>query len=358
MDGDRTCAVCSDNFIVSSKQISCKFCKKYFHPICVKVKDNFSRFISECGNVFWFCDGCCTLVESNLNLLARLNCIEQKTEDVLKQTNECINMVKQIGTQSIHENPSWSEIVKSKKPPLIIKPKNTSQNCNVTKADIAARISPSEININRITNAAQGSIRIECETEESMQKLHEAAKNVLSNEYEIKMPELKKPKVIIVGVTDEYLADSDEFVNKVKNINIGLDVKFVKKFKARRGPYFNVILETSAESFNYFVAQGRIRFGWDSFPVYEFVSVLRCFKCCKYGHVANECRQESCTCPQCGGSHKGGECTSLTKCCSNCKHMATVLKIPNILYDHAVFDRNCTSYRKQLEKSKSRIKYV
>lgn len=362
MGGVRSCTICSDNFIVNSKKICCSFCEKYFHTACVKVKDNISKNICECKNLFWFCDDCCVFVTSNLKLSAKLNCIEQKTDDVLKQTKDYVdNIVKQISANSskqIYENQSWSDVAKRKTLPLIIKPKNTSQNSSETRTDIVAKIDPSDINVNKITHTTKGGIRIECDSQNSVQKLQEAAKNALSNEYEIIIPEPKKTKVVIVGVFNEYLTDIDIFVNKVKNINSCLDVKFIKKFKPPKKKYFNVILETSVESFNYLIKQKNIRFGWDSFPVYEFVSVLRCFKCCKYGHTANKCRQENYTCPQCSGNHKLDQCTSQTKCCSNCKFMSSILKMSDVNYDHTVFDRNCTSYKKQIEKMKSRIQYV
>lgn len=65
------CAVCCDNFIVSRKSITCKYCQKYFHPQCVGVKDAVQKMIQDAAGVFWFCATCIPVVGEKLaaNLL-------------------------------------------------------------------------------------------------------------------------------------------------------------------------------------------------------------------------------------------------------------------------------------------------
>lgn len=57
-DDVEVCVVCSDNFIVNSKCIGCKLCRKKFHLICVGVKNSWQKLLVDVGNVFWFCDKC------------------------------------------------------------------------------------------------------------------------------------------------------------------------------------------------------------------------------------------------------------------------------------------------------------
>lgn len=359
MSGVRTCSVCTDNFIVNSKQIQCNLCEKFFHNVCVKVKDNVSKCISDCINLFWFCDGCSGVAMQNLKISSRLDRLEQKTNDMLEQSKECFSAVKSLHGKAIDSSKtqSWSDVVRAKKPPLIIKPKNSSQNSATTKLDVTKRVDPAQLKIAGVRNAARGGIRIECENDETMQKLHEAARNALGDHYEIQIPEFKKPKIIIVGIHEKYLTDLDMFINKLKDISNTNEIRFIKKYKPPRKEHFNVLLDVSIEAFNFFMNERKLRFGWDSFPVYEFVSVLRCFKCWKYGHMASLCKQDRFTCPLCAGNHKADQCTSSNKCCSNCKYVSNVLKIRNVDINHTVFDRNCTSYRRQLDKIKLQTRY-
>ncbi|CAH1967305.1 unnamed protein product [Acanthoscelides obtectus] len=309
-------------------------------------------------NLFWFCNDCSNIAIQNLKISRRLDSLEQKTNDVLEQTKECFSVVKTLYDRAPNASvQKWSDVVKAKRPPLIIKPKNSSQNSVKTKLDVTNKVDPSQINIAGVRNTANGGIQIECENDESMQKLHEAARNALADRYEIQIPEFKKPKIVIVGVYDKYLREIDIFINKLKDMCGTSEITFVRKYKPRRKEHFNVLLEVSNEAFNYFIAQKKLRFGWDSFLLYEFVSVLRCFKCWKYGHMANLCKQEQFTCPLCAGNHKADQCTSSNKRCSNCEYISNVLKIKNIEYNHTVFDRNCTSYLRQVEKTRLKTKY-
>lgn len=322
------------------------------------MKDNVSKCVSDCLNLFWFCDECSSIAVQNLKISRRLDTIEQKANDILEQSRECFSVVKTLhGKATDSSTKSWSDVVKAKKPPLIIKPKNSSQNSVKTKLDVTQRVDPSQIEIAGVRNTAHGGIQIECENDESMRKLHEAAKNVLGDQYEIQIPELKKPKIVIVGIYDKYLTDTDMFVNKLKDMSNTREIKFVRKYKPPRKEHFNVLLEVSTEAFNYFINQRKLRLGWDCFPMYEFVSVLRCFKCWRYGHMANQCKQDQVTCPLCSGGHTADQCTSKNKCCSNCKYVSNVLKIKNVDINHTVFDRHCASYRRQLERTKLKTKY-
>lgn len=72
MSAQEVCKVCSDNFIVSSKCINCKYCQKAFHPQCVKIKDGVYKVIQESENIFWSCDTCRPVVMDKLaaNLIA------------------------------------------------------------------------------------------------------------------------------------------------------------------------------------------------------------------------------------------------------------------------------------------------
>ncbi|CAH1961307.1 unnamed protein product [Acanthoscelides obtectus] len=189
-------------------------------------------------NLFWFCNDCSNNAIQNLKISRRLDSIEQKTNDVLEQTKECFGVVKTLYDRAPNVSvQKWSDVVKAKRPPLIIKPKNSSQNSVKTKLDVTNKVDPPQINIAGVRNTANGGIQIECENDESMQKLHEAARN------EIQIPEFKKPTIVIVGVYDKYLREIDIFINKLKGMCGTSEITFVRKYKPRRKEHFNVLLE-------------------------------------------------------------------------------------------------------------------
>ena len=52
----------------------------------------------------------------------------------------------------------------------------------------------------------------------------------------------------------------------------------------------------------------KVKFGWQRCKVADYVKVVRCFKCSKYGHQAQVCKGEE-TCPRCAGKYKVKDCT-------------------------------------------------
>lgn len=66
MSSQGYCTICSDNFVVSVKFITCGYCQKLFHPQCVKIKDALYKAIQDSENVHWFCDTCKPVVMDKL----------------------------------------------------------------------------------------------------------------------------------------------------------------------------------------------------------------------------------------------------------------------------------------------------
>jgi hypothetical protein len=64
---------------------------------------------------------------------------------------------------------------------------------------------------------------------------------------------------------------------------------------------------------------GEVQMGWINYKVREYVpQPLRCFKCQRIGHVAQQCKWRQ-RCAKCGGEHEYGKCNKDTKLkCCNC----------------------------------------
>lgn len=61
--------MCSDNFIVNTRSIQCKYCQSQFHSHCVKQKDSIQKALQESSSLFWFCNRCMPVVLEKLSNL-------------------------------------------------------------------------------------------------------------------------------------------------------------------------------------------------------------------------------------------------------------------------------------------------
>lgn len=360
------CAGCSDNFIVNSKLVTCRFCTQNYHFQCVQLKDQLYKTINECANLFWYCNDCVILVDERLNIEKRMANLERQAEENKITTTEILSRLETTSTTEKNEN-LWSTVVKKKKfPPLIIKPKNTNQDSATTKNIVTQKINPSELSVevNKFKPVGKGSVVIECNDGESLKKLKNKAVAELSDNYTIDIPKIVNPKVVIVGIQETYLNTEEDFIQRVKSqiclskFDENVTIKFVKKYIPKNKQLYNVVLEVEPEVFKCLIKHGRMFINWGSLPIYEYVGVLRCYKCWKYGHKAIHCQQPNIICPLCNQSHKSEDCKSTVKECTNCKYAHEVLKIPNIEFGHTVFDRDCVCYQRAHERAKSRTQYI
>lgn len=116
-----------------------------------------------------------------------------------------------------------------------------------------------------------------------------------------------------------------------------------------------MVTEVDAITYAEFIANTKIFIGWNRCPVFEHISLTRCFRCCKLGHTAKDCNGDV-VCPLCSGKHERVACKSLVKKCCNCNDLKSNLNL-NIDVEHTVWDRECHSFIKAKEQYRSRIQY-
>ncbi|CAM1326026.1 Uncharacterised protein r2_g3498 [Pycnogonum litorale] len=148
---------------------------------------------------------------------------------------------------------------------------------------------------------------------------------------------------------DEVLEDL-VYHNSINNDEVK-QTKFKYFTKHRNNSLKNVVLEVNHDVYNRSMAKGTVMIGWRVCSLFEHISVVRCFNCCGYGHIAANCRQKHQSCPSCGEEHKLNECKSERKSCVNCKRNNTHAS------DHAATNFDCPSYLKIVNIIKSRINY-
>lgn len=269
----------------------------------------------------------------------------------------------------------YSEAVKEKKKEniLIIKPK-TQQESEDTKKIVKDKIDirNMEVGISKLRKGGRGAVILGCETGEEMKRLKDKVQATMGEDFNVNEPQWKKPKIKVINVgEDEIKMDDDKLVDAIKKQNriegvAGEDfcMRIVKRMfkgreknndrsRGRRGEEEgSLILEVDDDTHEEMIKRGKLNIGWRKCAVYNFISVLRCYKCWGYFHMAKNCtRQEACF--KCAGYHKTMECTAAIKNCINCifKNKTYNLKL-NI--EHEAIDPECPTFKKILEEEKRR----
>lgn len=100
---------------------------------------------------------------------------------------------------------------------------------------------------------------------------------------------------------------------------------------------------------------GKLKIGWKICKVHEYIGILRCYKCCGFYHFAKDCKEKE-TCGNCAGQHATKDCRNQEeKKCVNCEEKIKNFKIKNLKSNHSAYDSNCSCYKRELEKQKSKI---
>lgn len=94
------------------------------------------------------------------------------------------------------------------------------------------------------------------------------------------------------------------------------EVRIIRKIQTKQGKN-NWLLDVDADSKQALLGLRRICIDFERYRVVEFISITRCFKCQKFGHMANKC-SEATHCVKCAGDHVLKDCKSETLCCANC----------------------------------------
>ena len=239
---------------------------------------------------------------------------------------------------------------------LIIKPK-TKQESNKTKEAVKKNLKPIalEVGITQMKNVKDGGILLKCKTKEEVEKVKKAAEKKLGKNYQVKIPEQKKPKIKIVDIDEEY--SEDELINAIKKQNLhirhdSMELKVIV-FKKMRSRY-QAIIECDPTTFEKIMKDRTLSIGFLCCRVHEYVHLFRCFKCGGFNHKADECKSVI-TCLNCGsGDHVKSDCENDVKC-ANC-----ILANNNLGLDldigHSVFDVNkCQILQRKINSEKQKI---
>lgn len=276
-----------------------------------------------------------------------------------KETTATVDSNNEKVVNEVVDVESYANIVKNRSndPVILVKPKK-HQKCSDTKTDLNKNIDPTKIAISDIQNMPKGVIAINCKNNDELNKFKDEATKALSDKYDVQIPEIRAQRVRISDIgenlSDEKLVDSIMTQNDfIKNGSLKVISMFENK---KRKGYHEAILECDNDNYNAIIENEKLYIGWSRCRVYEYISVMRCFRCCGYNHKAVNCKNKK-PCLNCGDEHLAKECPSSESACINCKNAVSKFKI-KLDINHPAWSKNCSVYKQKLESSRKRLLYA
>lgn len=116
-----------------------------------------------------------------------------------------------------------------------------------------------------------------------------------------------------------------------------------------------IYAERSPMFFQKLMKSGKACIGWERFPVYEDISIPRCFNCQGFYHKSNQCKNRA-VCLKCSGNHQSKDCQNNILKCINCEEANIKLRKT---YDttHQANDQECPSIQHHMKLLKAKINY-
>lgn len=274
---------------------------------------------------------------------------ESSHKEILNKMQNEISSKLGTGDQKSYSTVASSGLQTTTNEVLVIKPRE-KQESGKTKTELKQKIDPRELSIavENMKEVKGGAVVINCCDKKTKEKIKEKVENELEN-YKVEEGLQKYPKIIIRGIEEEFIGGTDQYIIdciKEQNDLESNDIAVIKKFKqVGKRNHGNVILSVKNVALKEKICnEGKLNIGWRRCFVQEFFSVVRCFKCARYGHMAMKCENNT-TCFKCSGNHKTSECESVFLKCINCREANIKFK-KSLKVDHEANDPNCECYKR------------
>lgn len=160
---------------------------------------------------------------------------------------------------------------------------------------------------------------------------------------------------LISGVSAEI--EEAELKELIERENEGLkasDMTVIKRYKCNNPWKTNWVIRMPGAHFKQIIKKGKINLRCESLFVEEYVGVLMCYRCCRYGHLAKVCSEKE-ICYDCGEErgegHGRGKCVGKERKCVNCWRAYGKVE------GHWMRSQECPVYRSNVEKARRMTKY-
>ncbi|KAF2905065.1 hypothetical protein ILUMI_01108 [Ignelater luminosus] len=191
---------------------------------------------------------------------------------------------------------------------------------------LKTNVQPSKLkmSIAKIKKIKSGEVIVECVNKQDVEKL----KTIVDSSKDLKSKEIIKgnPRIILQNI-DKNLDKTNliEIICKNNKELVescgGID-NFQKQVKEKfrlggrdKDKCVSVILDVTSEARKEFLKR-RIVLEWESVYAKDYISLVQCFKCYRFGHKSDKCKESTQVCGKCGNNgHDFKNCKSnYTKC--------------------------------------------
>lgn len=373
------CSMCDETFDDDvADEFECDGCCDSFHLKCggVTKKDYTARQIGKSLRVY--CTNCSkspeTCVADNIKLILKfvqkIDLFNQKqvetntkVNDILLKTTEKVNEIGEkidaFGTSIPNSGTksSYAKAVKTKvNPVVVVKPKE-KQASKKTVEEIRAKVK--NVKVCNTRNIKDGGVVLSCENSSDTMKVKQIVEASYGKNYDVRLPEVKKPRVRITNISDQI--DEDKLIDEIKKMNADLkevDMKLVTVINRKKysNTYRDIIVEVNGYAYKKLLKMGTIFLDWRQCQITEHLHIQRCFKCCGFSHISTECKAESQRCSKCAGTHRFENCRKKTVKCINCTQIIDKYGA-DIDANHHAWSKDCKVLQRKIEALRNKIEY-
>lgn len=369
-DHDENCGKCKKK-IINDRGVGCEgVCQKWFHPACVSISAPEMKLIEKNKQIKWMCEDCndqyVHLIDTSVKKIMNemMDTLKTTMEQMLtKKFNEMMkknNMNLQMNQVEKKTVLYADRLKEAKQEVIILHPKNQNQTSDTTKMECKEKLNPAEmkVGIENVRKIRNGGIVITCKTKEEIKKINEEVKAKLGKEYEVKIPQLKTPKIRIYGI--EEMMEDDDLIDALRNQNpeiIGEEAELTVKVNKRTKQTYVVVVETDPKTFKKVILEGKLKIKWQRCQVNEYLGISRCLNCYSYDHWVDECDKGK-LCLRCGNGdgHEVKDCEHTNERCMNCVSTNEKLKL-DLDVNHSVMSNECPVYLRRVSMKRRGILY-
>lgn len=384
------CFKCEVEFVEDEKNFECDGCSTTWHLKCAGITKQESNAREKSNRIRLLCDDCNSAdpmnvisnnVKTLLKFIYKIDMTLQKqvmasanfeksissNTDEIRRIGEQVNMMKNetpvitVQKENTNHKPTANSFVNvvrqtSVLPTVVIQPKDNKQTCEATTKIVKECIGTSSMLVRNTQNIRGGGVVLSCANANDTMKMKQIIDSSTGGEYDVRLPEIKKPRVKISQIhadlsTDEILHDITNKNETLKNAKIEIK-KVIRRGQANTK---DIIAEVDCRSFEAMMVMQKMLIGWNSCKVDEHIYLKRCFKCCGFSHIEKECKNEL-ACSKCAEKHKSANCNSRSFGCVNCI-MANKKYGLDLATEHHAWNRSCAVLQKRIKNLKEYIQY-
>lgn len=318
---------------------------------CLQLKERVLKF---------FCKQCCSLETIVLlqNIIEAKNGEIESKNRIIELLENDVTELKEHSMMTAEQKKKYSDVAKGSQV-VVVKPKSDTQKSIVTRKIIQDKLDPADLGVTEVRNVNKGGVALNCRSVKSVENVCKEIEEKMGRDYSVKKAEKNNPRIRIKNVDVSDADDEELFIEKLVVQNLirnSENIKIISKYKPKmqKKPHStNVILEINPKTYAEIEGREVLYIGWRTCKTEDYVNVIQCFKCWRFGHMAKECKKLNLICADCGGEHVS--CKSEIKSCVNCKFASEVLKIPGVQFNHAAYNRECSVYRRVYTQLQARI---